>query len=224
MGKCLFFSSKSYGYLTRVGAFDNKLAVYHYHNASDSLGGRQDSGRMIPRITMNDMPPALAEMLRPKVERLGYLGEFFQCAANQPDALMSFMKLTDGLKEALPDNVTEIVALTVSNRMSNVYERRQHERLSLKFGFGEQWLRDVLSLGESSGSMKPEERLVQQLVLAVLKTNGHDAGGELDRVVEAIGAKQAIAVLLLIGRYITHALLVNTLKLAPPVPSPLERL
>jgi len=30
MGKCLFFSSKSYGYLTRVGAFDNKLAVYHY--------------------------------------------------------------------------------------------------------------------------------------------------------------------------------------------------
>lgn len=179
---------------------------------------------MIPRITMNDMPPALAEMLRPKVERLGYLGEFFQCAANQPDALMSFMKLTDELKEALPDNVTEIVALTVSNRMSNVYERRQHERLSLKFGFGEQWLRDVLSLGESSGSMKPEERLVQQLVLAALKTNGHDAGGELDRVVEAIGAKQAIAVLLLIGRYITHALLVNTLKLAPPVPSPLEQL
>jgi len=38
MGKCLFFSSKSYGYLTRVGAFDNKLAVYHYHSASDSLG------------------------------------------------------------------------------------------------------------------------------------------------------------------------------------------
>src|SRR2546429_8885638 len=29
MGKCLFFSSKSDGYLTRLGPFDNKLAVYH---------------------------------------------------------------------------------------------------------------------------------------------------------------------------------------------------
>jgi hypothetical protein len=81
----------------------------------------------------------------------------------------------------------------------------------------------VLSLGESSAALKPEERMVQQLVLAVLKTNGHDASGELDRVVEAIGPKQAVAVVLLIGRYMTHAVFANTLKLAPPVPSPLEQ-
>ena len=34
-------------------------------------------------------------------------------------------------------------------------------------------------------------------------------------------ATLAIAVLMLIGRYVTHALMVNTLDLAPPVPSPL---
>src|SRR5262245_3556170 len=88
----------------------------------------KDSGRMIPRIPMDSMPPVMAQMLRPKVERLGYLGEFFQCAANQPDALISFMQFTDDLKAALPDNLTEIVALTVSAFMSNTYERHQQER------------------------------------------------------------------------------------------------
>ena len=70
--------------------------------------------------------------------------------------------------------------------------------------------------------MKAEELWVHQLVLAVLKTNGQGAGREIEAVVEAVGPKQAIAVLLLIGRYMTHAVLVNTLRLAPPVSSPLE--
>jgi hypothetical protein len=178
---------------------------------------------MIPRLTMNEMPAALAEMLRPRVERLGYLGEFFQCAANQPDALMSFIQFTDDLKNALPDNVTEVVALTVATYMSNNYERHQHERLCLKLGFGREWIRDVISLGASGRVMKPEERSIQQFVLAVLETRGHGASAEMEKLVETIGPKQAVGVLLLIGRYITHALVVNTLQLAPPVPSPLEK-
>ena len=35
--------------------------------------------------------------------------------------------------------------------------------------------------------------------------------------------EQAIAVLMLIGRYVTHALMVNALELQPPVASPLAR-
>jgi hypothetical protein len=172
---------------------------------------------------MDGLPPPLAGMLRPKVERLGYLGEFFQCAANQPDALMSFMQFTDDLKAALPDNLTELVALTVSAYMSNTYERHQHERLCLKLGFNKDWIHQALSLSaEPNVALKADERLVHQLVLAVLETNGQGAGRELETMVEAIGPKQAVAVLLLIGRYMTHAVLVNTLRLAPPVPSPLE--
>ncbi len=49
---------------------------------------------LIPRLPPWEMPPELVEMLRPRVERLGYLGEFFQCAAQQPRALMSFMRRT----------------------------------------------------------------------------------------------------------------------------------
>src|ERR1700732_4706324 len=86
----------------------------------------------IPRLTAKEMPPALASFLKPRVERLGYLGEFFQCTAHQPEALLSFLELTEYLKHALPGNLTEVVSLTIARLMDNAYERVQHERLSLK--------------------------------------------------------------------------------------------
>ena len=70
--------------------------------------------------------------------------------------------------------------------------------------------------------MADEERRVQTLVIAAFERNGHDCRIEFESVVHAIGHQQAIAVLLLIGRYMTHALTVNCLALRPPVASPLE--
>src|SRR6266568_6247955 len=101
---------------------------------------------LIPKLSQEEMAPELAAMLRPRVERLGYLGEFFRYTAHQPQALISFLDFTEDLKKALPNNLTEVVALTVASFMSNAYERVQHERLSLKLGFGKDWVRDVLSL------------------------------------------------------------------------------
>src|ERR671939_1183992 len=101
---------------------------------------------LIPRLSMPELDPQLAELLRPKVERLNYLGEFFQCTGHQPEALMSFYKLTEDLKEALPDNLTELVALSSATFMDNAYERVQHERLSLKLGFSEAWVRACIRL------------------------------------------------------------------------------
>src|SRR5207245_11385082 len=98
---------------------------------------------MIPRLSQNELPPEVAALLRPGVERLGYLGEFFQCAAHQPAALLSFMAFTEDLKHALPDRLTETVALTVSGELENAYERHQHERLCLKLGFGDAWVRAI---------------------------------------------------------------------------------
>ena len=208
---------------------------------------------MIPRLPPEALRGDVAEMLRPRVARLGYLGEFFRCAAHQPAALISFMALTEDLKRALPDRITETVALTVSAELGNAYERHQHERLSIKLGFGEDWIRAVESLqrdvarpfqGRDRGADQPpprlrrsavasakvespallsdDERAVQALTLAVIRRNGHGTSRELDDVVDAIGHEQAIAVLMLIGRYVTHALMVNALELQPPVASPLE--
>ncbi len=175
----------------------------------------------IPRLSAKEMPPALASFLRPRIERLGYLGEFFQCTAHQPEALLSFLEFTEHLKHALPSRLTEIVALSVAILMDNAYERVQHERLSLKLGFGEEWLREVLSLGsDGHKSLSQQEWLVQQLVVSVASRGGRDTASEFEAVTRAIGPAQAIAVLMLIGRYLSHALIVNTLNLAPPpVPS-----
>ena len=178
---------------------------------------------LIPRLSMAELDPQVAEVLQPKVERLNYLGEFFQITAHQPKALISFYSLTEDLKEALPDNLTELVALTIATKMENDYERVQHERLALKLGLSEDWVRGVESLElESGGQPSDAELVVQKLALAMVKRNGHGTQVELDQVVKAIGHKSAVAVLMLIGRYVMHALIANSLELRPPVSSPLS--
>lgn len=176
---------------------------------------------MIPRLSPDRLRGDVAEMLRPRVERLGYLGEFFTCAAHQPAALMSFMAFTEDLKRALPDRITEVVALTVATELGNAYERHQHERLSIKLGFGETWIRAVEALDPERSALDDSARAVQALTLAVIRRHGHGTSRELAAVVAAIGHEQTIAVLMQIGRYVTHALMVNALELEPPVASPL---
>ena len=50
--------------------------------------------KKIPRLSQEELHPSLAAMLQPRVKRLGYLGEFFKCAAHQPEALLSFLEFT----------------------------------------------------------------------------------------------------------------------------------
>jgi len=177
---------------------------------------------LIPRLRREKLHPDLQAYLRPRIERLGYLGEFFQCAGHQPEALLSFLEYTDHLKHALPNNVTEIVSLTVAQIMNNSYERVQHERLSLKMGFGEDWLREVLTLkADGQAHMSEQEVLVQRLAMAAINRRGHNVTAELEPVVNSIGPAMSIAVLMLVGRYLSHAIIANALNLAPPVPSPL---
>ncbi len=155
------------------------------------------------------------------MERLGYLGEFFQCTAHQPEALLSFLELTEHLKHALPQNITEVVSLTIARLMDNAYERVQHERLSLRLGFSAEWIHSILRVSpDAAFDLSEQERKVQRLAIAVVERNGHDTNTELETVIQLIGAPQTIAVLMLIGRYISHALIVNALNLAPPVASP----
>ena len=174
----------------------------------------------IERLEMEALAPALQQALAARVKRLGYLGEFFKCAGHQPDVLLPFMAMTDALKDALPDRLTEIGALTVAVAMGNDYERNQHERLSEKLGFGRDWIAAVLeTTPDADGKLSPEERAVQRLALAVIERRAHGVAAEFDSVIEAIGSEQAVALLFLIGRYVMHAYIVNALALAPPVPS-----
>lgn len=174
----------------------------------------------IPRLEMDQLAPEVRQTLAARVQRLGYLGEFFKCSGHNPAVLVSFMEMTEALKHALPDRLTEVGSLTVAGLMGNDYERHQHERLSDKLGFGREWIAAVNRLApDAPGTMSDEERAVQRLAIAVVKRQGHDVQTELDAMIDRIGPAQAMAVLFLIGRYVMHAYVVNALALEPPVPS-----
>lgn len=177
----------------------------------------------IPRLSFEELAPTVQDALREKYERLGYLGEFFSCTGHQPEILTSFMEMTENLKKALPDRLTETGALTVAVLMENQYERHQHERLSRKLGFGEDWIAAVEEVSpDSAPLLSDQERALQRLAIALIERRGEDTSSELDVAIEQLGKERAIAVLFLVGRYIAHALIVNCLALAPPVPSIFE--
>jgi len=176
----------------------------------------------VPRLGMDDLPADLADALRPRVERLGYLGEFFQVAAHQPDALLGFVNFTESLKTALPATITETVALTVASLTDNRYERHQHERLVLAIGLGEPWLHEVLRLDPANAELGDVERRVQSLVMAAVRSLGTDVGPQLAALTEVADAATVVGVLLSTGRYLAHAVVVNAFGLAPPVPSPVD--
>jgi hypothetical protein len=177
----------------------------------------------VTRLEFDELPTAVATRLAPRVKRLGYLGEFFKCTAHQPEALSAFIDFTEAGKGALDDRLVEVVALTVARWMDNSYERHQHERLSVRLGFGRDWVEAVNQLKpDFAPGLRPEERRLQRLVLAILETRGKQVGALFEQAVAELGQDSAIAVLMVIGRYVTHALIVNTLALAPPVPSIFE--
>lgn len=166
------------------------------------------------------MEPVLAETLRPRVERLRYLGEFFKVTAHNPDVLRHFMEMTEALKVALPDALTELGALTVAGVLKNDYERHQHERLSVRLGFSKEWIEAVNALDpDHAGVLNDPERVAQRLVLKLLAHDWAAARPLFERMIDDIGHQQAVAFLMLVGRYATHAMVVNTFGLAPPVPS-----
>ncbi|WP_244186443.1 carboxymuconolactone decarboxylase family protein [Paraburkholderia steynii] len=172
---------------------------------------------------MDQLPQDLAEYLGPRVKRLGYLGELFKCAGNAPDVILQFMHFTDSLKEALPDRLTELGALTVAGYMQNDYERNQHERLSVKLGFSKEWIAAVNALKPNEvATLSEVERAAQRYALAALQTRGLGADAEFAALSAQLPPSQAMAFVMLIGRYVTHALVVNTLHLRPPVPSIFE--
>lgn len=177
----------------------------------------------LPRLEFPEFAPELAAALEPRVKRLGYLGEFFKCGAHQPEALTAFIEFTEACKGGLPNRLVEVIALTCAGWIGNAYERNQHERLSVRLGFGRDWVTAVNALDPDAESMLTDtEREVQRLTLTVLETRGKGANELFEKAVQSLGPEQAIAILMVVGRYVVHGLFVNTLQLKPPVPSIFE--
>lgn len=172
----------------------------------------------IPALDQIQLDGPLAEALAPRVARLGYLGEFFQRTAHQPDALLAFHRFTEAAKSAAGDHLTELVALTVSTATGNTYERHQHEQLSVRQGRSRTWIAEIERL-EPDADLATGDRDAQLTVLALLRDRGHGARARVDEFARTYGAPAAVALLFLVGRYLAHAVIANALELQPPVPS-----
>ena len=59
--------------------------------------------------------------------------------------------------------------------LGNDYERHQHERLSLRLGFGRDWVTAVEALNPESGqALEATERILQRYLLDALARHGRD--------------------------------------------------
>ena len=175
---------------------------------------------VIAPVPEAEMPREILDHLRSKIDRLGYLGAFFTHMAHQPDALLAFLRFTSAVKDPLDPGLVEVVALTVATTAGNAYERNQHERLCVNLGFGRAWIAEVEALRPDDATLLTSAQLaVQRLAIAMTARHGRDTAAERDRVVELLGAQDTVGIMFLVGRYLTHAQIVNTLELDPPVPS-----
>lgn len=174
----------------------------------------------IPRLEFDSVDPALREMLKPTVDRLGYFGEFFQVAAHIPGAIPAFMQYTGAVKAKLSDAQNEVLALSVCAMLEADYERIQHERLARKLGFTLDWIAAAEGRpGSHPSALKDDERRLQALAQAVVPSHGLRCEAELAAVTSLLGHEKAVAALLQISRFVTIAVMCNALKLTLPVPS-----
>lgn len=182
-------------------------------------------------LAFDELAPTLQDALRPRYERLGYLGGFFTHMAHQPEALVHFDAFTETLKSALGPELTETIALTAATRLANTYERHQHERLAVARGLGADWVAAIERLDPDSldpASLDHGAAIVaaQQFVLAACDGLGGGAAGSsaeaLDRLVAVSDEATAAGVALLTGRFVAHAVIAAACRLQPPVASIFE--
>jgi alkylhydroperoxidase/carboxymuconolactone decarboxylase family protein YurZ len=176
----------------------------------------------IKRLTLEELRPDLAASLKARVERLGYLGEFFRIGGHQPDALMAFQQYTDASKAGLDKRHVELIALTVAAVVGNAYELNQHERLCVRSDFGREWVKAVELLCPDESGLPTIEAALQHFVIDALATHGRGMSDRIGDLADSLGQAQAVAVLMVMGRYLVHGLIVNVFDLAPPVPSIFE--
>jgi alkylhydroperoxidase family enzyme len=167
-------------------------------------------------LDLADLPDDLRRQLAPRVQRLGYLGDFFRYCGHQPDALLHFFLFTEALKQALPPDLTETVALTVAAATGNDYEQAQHERLARKLGFAAPWIAALAGGEVRPAALSGDQAAARAVALAMLDRDWDRARADLAALAARVGQRQAIGVLMMAARYLAHSAISNTLHLAVP--------
>jgi alkylhydroperoxidase family enzyme len=170
-----------------------------------------------PRIGYDDLPAVVRGRVEPRVARLGYLGEFFQVAAHQPEALVGFIDFTEALKSSLDWRLVEAVAFTVAARCENEYELVQHQRLASTLGMDEAQIRALSSGRPEEGDLDSDQLAAVRLAEDVVAARGGSCADSYEALQREVGVETAVGCLMTAVRYLAHATMSNTWDLRPPV-------
>ena len=185
-----------------------------------SLAATTVDAAQLPRLAFDELSAPLQAALGARVERLGYLGEFFAVAGHEPAALAAFVDFTESLAAALPPRWHHLIALSVATALGNDYERCQHEQRSVVLGLSPEWVCAAEGHdGPASSLLDPDERILQQLAGAIVARDHVTARARLGQLLEAHEPRRAMASVLMIARYIAHASVTLTVGIAAPVAS-----
>jgi alkylhydroperoxidase family enzyme len=172
--------------------------------------------------SLEDMPAPLRALLEPRVQRLGYLGEFFSLAANQPEALVHGLTYNETLKASMSAELVEVVAITVAAAAGNPYERVQHERVALRLGMSPEQIRALRDEREPDAALTAEQRAACRMARHVVRDLGHDGEAAFQHLLDVAGSTVAVGCLLMAGHYLGFSAVANTWRLRAPAPSPLD--
>ncbi|GAC1382657.1 MULTISPECIES: carboxymuconolactone decarboxylase family protein [Actinomycetes] len=175
------------------------------------------------RLTFEELPAAAREAVRPRYERLGYLGEVFSLVGNSESSLLALLAFADGAGQPATPVQREVVALAVSQVNRALSELYQHEQRALKVGMSIEDVAAVESLDPAHPDLDADAAVVLRLAVATARGDWTAARDALAAAGERFGDEVAAALLMQTGYYVMANAVGHVLDLTPPVPSIFDR-
>lgn len=180
---------------------------------------RSPSPTPLPRLSFDELPAGAREAVRPRYERLGYLGEIFSLLGSNETTLLALLGFADGVGRTLDPVQREVVALTVSAAKTAESELFQHERRALSIGMPRALIEAIEMLDPDRDDLGPDVAVIVRLGLSIARERWDEARPALAEAVERLGAETAVALLMQAGYYVMATAIGHVLDLTPPVRS-----
>lgn len=145
--------------------------------------------------------------------------QLFGLAAHAEDAFAAWLSYLRALHSSLEldPQIRELAILQVAHDERCDYERVQHEAIARRVGVADDQIA-AIAAGETPDGLPPEAGHALRAVREIV-TDGEATEEAVSKLVAAVGERQAVELVLLVGQYISLARLMKTFALTaePPV-------
>lgn len=178
-----------------------------------------DTALTIPPLAFGDLSEEAQDVLRPRYERLGYLGDVFGALGHNDSALRAFVAFADASATPVDQNLREVVALAAAAASNAEPELFQHERRALGLGFTRAEIAAIETLDPDHPDLPTGGANVVAATVSVVRQDWAAARAAMSALVAKSGPEHASGVLLQIGYYVMATSIGHALGLTPPVNS-----